>query len=106
MLPSPGDLADPAVPAVAAREVAEAAVDEVEREEATVVDLPVVDMDVVAVETGDSEGEDVEEVETEELPEGFLEECVEFHVEVVEEVRVPALHSNSSQQQLTSLVSP
>ena len=103
MLPSPGDLADLVVPAVAAREAAGAEVDEVEREEVTVVDLLVVDMDVDEVGTGDSEGEDVEEVEREELPEEFLEECVEVVVEVVEEeVRVRPLHSSSSRQQLTS----
>ena len=99
MLPSPEDLADPVVPAVAAREAVEAVVAEVEREEVTVVDLLVVDMDVDEVETGDSEGEDVAEEEREELPEEFLEECVEVVVEVV---RVRPLHSNSKQK-LTSL---
>ena len=95
MLPSLEDLADPVVPAVGAREVAGAVVDEVEREEVTVVDLLVVDLDVDEVETGDSEGEDVEEVEREELPGEFLEECVEVVVEVV---RVQPLHSNSKQK--------
>lgn len=106
MLPSPEDLADPVVLVVGAREVAGAAVDEVEREEVSeVMDLLVVDLDVDVVATGDSEGEDVEEVEREELPEEFLEECVEVVVEVVEVVRVRPLHSNNSQQPLTSLVS-
>lgn len=106
MLPSPEDLADPVVLVVGAREVAGAAVDEVEREEVSeVMDLLVVDLYVDVVATGDSEGEDVEEVEREELLEEFLEECVEVVVEVVEVVRVRPLHSNNSQQPLTSLVS-
>ena len=99
MLPSLEDLADPVVPAVGAREVAGAVVDEVEREEGEEVTvmavLLVVDLDVDEVGTGDSEGEDVEEVEKEELPEEFLEECVEVVVEVV---RVQPLHSNSKQK--------
>lgn len=99
MLPSPEDLADLVVPAVAGREVVGAEVDEVAREEVTAVDLLVVDMDVGEVGTEDSEGEDVEEVEeTGELPEEFLEECAEVVVEVVEVVRVRPLHSNSQQQ--------
>ena len=103
MLPSPEDLADPVVPAVGAREVAGAAVDEVEREEVSeVMDLLVVDMDVDEVGTGDSEGEDVEEVEeTGELPEEFLEECAEVVVEVV---RVRPLHSNSQQQLISGFL--
>ena len=104
MLPSPGGLAALVVQAVEVREVAAVVVDEVAREEVTAVDLLAVeDMDVVVVETGDSEEEDVEEVEKEELQEEFLEECVEVAVEVVEVVRVRALHS-SSPQQLTNKV--
>ena len=96
MLPSPEDLADLAVPAVGGREVVAAEVDEVMREEVTVLDLLVVDMDVEEVGTGDSEGEGVEEVaETGELQEEFLEECEEVVVEVVEVVRVRLLRSNS-----------
>ena len=106
MLPSPEDLADPVVQAVGAREDAGVEVDEVEREEGEEVTvmavLLVVDLDVDEVATGDSEGEDVEEVEREELPGEFLEECVEVVVEVVEEGRVRPLHSNNSQQPLTS----
>jgi len=101
MLPSPEDLADPEVPAVAVREAVVAVEDEVEREEVTVVDLLVVDMDVDEVETEDSEVEDVAEEEREELPEEFLEECVEVVVEVV---RVQPLHSNSKQKLTRYLV--
>jgi len=101
MLPSRGDQADLVVLAVVERELVEAEVVEVVREEGSEMDLLVVDMDEVEV-VREAVVVAVAVEDLEELQEEFQEECVVAAVVVVVvEDRVLHLHFNNKQQ-LTS----